>query len=59
MNIKPLVMRVGERAISDGAIDESPVQQDFLPAVVEVESGIALAKGSRLTEVARETSDDK
>lgn len=55
----PLLLRVGIHEVGGEERREPDITADErLPCVVEVNSGMVMHNGTRLTEVKRETTDD-
>jgi len=58
----PIVLRIAESASTpyDSSRCENTAVDDTLPAVLELDArGYALERATKLTEVARETTDDR
>lgn len=59
MDIQPLLFRTGLRQAShDPDRHAEPTLHDLLPAVVELQAGLHVEAGTRVTEVKQETTDD-
>jgi len=59
MDTKPLLMRIGLSEQRTGDLLQPDVTMlEHLPFMVEVHTGVQIQAGTRLTKVARETTDD-
>lgn len=60
METTPLILRVGMRGPTrSGLVDSDETLTERLPYVVEVHAGTVLQVATKVTEVRRETTDDK